>query len=60
MLAEGAARLTGTAPKLTRERARQMSAFYHYDNTRARTALGVDFRPFADTAATLADAFPRA
>ena len=54
------AALTGRAPAITRERARQMSAFYHYDNTRARTALGVDFRPFADTAATLADAFPRA
>ncbi len=53
------AALTGRAPVLTRERARQMSAFYHYDNTRARTDLGATFRPFADTAAAIAEAFPR-
>ncbi len=47
------------SPTVTRERARQMSAFYRYDNARARTELGLTFRPFADTAGTLADAFGR-
>lgn len=56
---EAVGRLARRSPSITRERARQMSAFYRYDNTRARTELGVTFRPFAETAATLAAAFPK-
>lgn len=60
VLAEGAARLTGTAPKLTRERARQTAAFYRYTNARAANDLGCTFRPFAETARRVAAAFGKA
>ncbi len=56
---EAVAMLTGREPAITRERARQMSAFYHYTNARARADLGCTFRPFAETAATLASAIGR-
>lgn len=39
----------GVRPLITRERARQTSATYEYDNTRAQVELGCSFRPFAET-----------
>ena len=54
--AEVAARLTGRAPLLTRERARTMSAFYRYSHRKAADELGCTFRPFTATAARIAEA----
>ena len=57
--AEAAGWVARRAPAITRERARQMSAFYRYDNTRAQSELGLTFRPFSATAETLAEALGR-
>ena len=54
---EWTARLTGRAPLLTRARAQQVSARFWYSNRRAVEELGCTFRPFAETAGMLAEAF---
>lgn len=51
---EAVARVTGTAPVLTRERVRQMQERYRYSAAKAERELGCTFRPFAETAARLA------
>lgn len=51
---EAVARVTGTAPVLTRERVRQMQERYRYSAAKAERDLGATFRPFAETAARLA------
>lgn len=51
---EGIAAVTGRRAVITRETVRLASSHACYDNSRARTALGCTFRPFADTAARIA------
>ncbi len=56
VLVEARSLLTGRTPALTRERARQVSAFYRYANAKAVQELGMTFRPFRETAQDLAAA----
>ncbi|HYE58415.1 MAG TPA: NAD-dependent epimerase/dehydratase family protein, partial [Rhodothermales bacterium] len=60
LLMEARGKLTGRRPSLTRERARQTSAFYRYRNDKAIRELGMTFRPFRETAQMLAEAFRKA
>ncbi|MBL7977452.1 MAG: SDR family NAD(P)-dependent oxidoreductase [Bacteroidetes Order II. Incertae sedis bacterium] len=50
--------LTGTQPLLTRESARASIGTYRYSTQKAETALGYLARPFAETAAFLAENWP--
>lgn len=54
--AEAFAALTRSAPRFTREMARQTARFYRYDNRKALDELGCSFRPFRSTARRIADA----
>lgn len=56
IVAEAVARLTYTAPVLTRSTARTATRTHRFDNTRARSELGCSFRPFRETAAYIAHA----
>jgi dihydroflavonol-4-reductase len=53
-LAEGASRLLGQTPPLTRTLARQAARKRHYSNQRAVDELGCSFRPFEATARRIA------
>ncbi len=53
-LAEVGAALTRTEPGLTRETARTATETHRYSNRKAMEALGLTFRPFAETAARIA------
>ncbi|MEP0546585.1 MAG: SDR family oxidoreductase [Rhodothermales bacterium] len=55
-LSEAVAAVTRTRPTLTRETARISAHPFHYDNAKAREALGVTFRPFRATAERIAAA----
>jgi dihydroflavonol-4-reductase len=57
LLFEARGRVTGRAPALTRERARQTAAYYHYRNEKAVRELEMTFRPFRETAQLLAATF---
>ncbi len=54
LLSELVARVSRTQPLLTREQARSGSGAYRYDNRKAITELGIEFRPFSETARSLA------
>jgi dihydroflavonol-4-reductase len=54
VISEAFSRITGRAPQLTRETARNASRYYKYSNEKAVRELGCTFRPFTDTAAWLA------
>jgi dihydroflavonol-4-reductase len=55
-VAETLARVTGTTPRLTREQARSASSTYRYSSRKAQEQLGINFRPFRETADRLATA----
>lgn len=57
--AEGVAAVTRSRPLVNRETARLASRFYRYSNRRAVEALGCTFRPFAETAAYVAEGVGR-
>lgn len=59
VLSEAFASVTRTRPLITRETARTSSRFYRYDNRKAREELGWTFRPFAETAAYMAEVLGR-
>ncbi|MFQ5571144.1 MAG: SDR family oxidoreductase [Rhodothermales bacterium] len=55
-LSEGMAFVLRRPPRFTREIARQTARSYTYDNRKAVAELGCSFRPFAATAARIAEA----
>lgn len=58
-VSEGWSMITRTRPRITRENARSMSRFYHYDNRKAVEELGCSFRTFDATAERLARALTK-
>jgi dihydroflavonol-4-reductase len=54
-LAELGARVVGKEAAFTREAARLSSRTQHYSSRRAQRDLGMDFRPFGETARWIAD-----
>ncbi|MEM0963678.1 MAG: NAD-dependent epimerase/dehydratase family protein [Bacteroidota bacterium] len=55
-VAEAWSRITRTDPLLTRQQALIASTTYRYDGSRATRDLGLDYRPFEDTASRIAQA----
>ncbi len=54
VVAEAVAAVTGTSPAISREQVRTSTGSLAYSNQRARDELGMEFRPFTDTAHRIA------